>query len=289
MADPVRSLVSQIEEEIAVRQRKLADLRDLFPDYFSNMNGQGQVAPSTKDGQADVENWGQKPTPKYSIDEARPVHATIERVGKWNRPSPSEITHMDSTTVSRRVLELNADQWMTSGDVALLLAEMGKYPNYGRASSNVRNGLFRLRDQGELEEEKAPIGLGTRFVYRLKNANPVSGLEVSERPKLDVPEVNPDTEDQAKYYSYIEYLTEAGVVGGTKHPEWRLGEVLFNVLLDQKPIMAEMIRGSKLDPFQCYDKHNPTVERFLTWVERNWDLGERDLILTNPQLAPKSE
>ena len=33
------------------------------------------------------------------------------------------------------------------------------------------------------------------------------------------------------------------------HPDWRLGQSVFNRLLELEPDMAEEIRGTKFDPF----------------------------------------
>jgi hypothetical protein len=47
-------------------------------------------------------------------------------------------------------------------------------------------------------------------------------------------------------------------------PEWRSGQCHFNALMDSHPNLAEMIRGTDLDPF-FQDKRLPD---FLKWVEK---------------------
>lgn len=34
-----------------------------------------------------------------------------------------------------------------------------------------------------------------------------------------------------------------------QHPHWRIGQAHFNVLSDMRPDLAELVRGSALDPF----------------------------------------
>jgi len=51
----------------------------------------------------------------------------------------------------------------------------------------------------------------------------------------------------------------------TNHPEWRYGQVLFNVLYEMKPKIANEIRGTNSDPF--YFTKGPKTYRFIKWLE----------------------
>ena len=52
-----------------------------------------------------------------------------------------------------------------------------------------------------------------------------------------------------------------------KHPEWRWGQTLFNVLYEMRPDLSEMYRGEQLDPFY----NDRIIDAFLESVEANWN------------------
>jgi hypothetical protein len=49
---------------------------------------------------------------------------------------------------------------------------------------------------------------------------------------------------------------------------WRMGQTYFNVLTEVKPVLAEKIRGTAIDPF--HDDKN--IANFLTEVCFSWDI-----------------
>lgn len=70
------------------------------------------------------------------------------------------------------------------------------------------------------------------------------------------------TEEKKTYESYL-----AEVEAATKqHPDWRYGQVAFNVLFEMRPDLSKQIRGNYLDPFYMSGK----LREFHAWVERNW-------------------
>lgn len=74
--------------------------------------------------------------------------------------------------------------------------------------------------------------------------------------------------------TFAEYMVEAMMVHAA-HRNWRLGQSLFNVLAEQRPELAEKVRGTTSDPFYA-DHFDQTlrVERyanFLLFVEKEWN------------------
>jgi hypothetical protein len=71
--------------------------------------------------------------------------------------------------------------------------------------------------------------------------------------------------------TYEQYLAEV-IKTQARFSSWRLGQTLFNVLAEQRPGLAESIRGTNLDPFYAdhlvkgYEK----IYAFLEHVEREW-------------------
>ena len=52
-------------------------------------------------------------------------------------------------------------------------------------------------------------------------------------------------------------------------PEWRAGQVRFNVLASLRPDISEEIRGTVLDPFH-FDADHPRVKEFDSWLAQRW-------------------
>jgi len=52
------------------------------------------------------------------------------------------------------------------------------------------------------------------------------------------------------------------------HPEWRLGQTMFNTLYKSHPNIADLIRGTTLDPFY---KKDDQLEDFLQYVKKTLD------------------
>lgn len=71
--------------------------------------------------------------------------------------------------------------------------------------------------------------------------------------------------------SYSDYLEECFKVQ-SQFTSWRTGQVLFNVLSEQRPALADRVRTTELDPF--YADHSPRrrqkIDAFLTFVRQNW-------------------
>lgn len=65
---------------------------------------------------------------------------------------------------------------------------------------------------------------------------------------------------------YSEYL-EAVSASWTLHPSWRLGQTYFNVLYDMRPVLADQIRTTDLDPFY----RNERLPAFCKWVASKLD------------------
>ena len=65
-----------------------------------------------------------------------------------------------------------------------------------------------------------------------------------------------------------EYWIEVSLVHN-KNQQWRYGQTLFNTLLDNRPDLAERIRGGALDPFYCEDT-TPRIKAFAQFIQENW-------------------
>ncbi len=50
-------------------------------------------------------------------------------------------------------------------------------------------------------------------------------------------------------------------------PDWRLGQTYFNVLSEARPVLAEKVRSTPLDPFY----QDARIGEFLTFITEGWD------------------
>lgn len=64
----------------------------------------------------------------------------------------------------------------------------------------------------------------------------------------------------------LEHFMQRVAEVSAMRPEWRYGQVLFNVLEEQNKTLAEEIRGSPADPFHAESPDDNRVTRFWTRV-----------------------
>lgn len=57
----------------------------------------------------------------------------------------------------------------------------------------------------------------------------------------------------------------------TQTKGFRYGQGMFNHLLTVNSVLAEKIRGTNCDPFQCESRTDPKFERFVEFIEGNWN------------------
>lgn len=62
----------------------------------------------------------------------------------------------------------------------------------------------------------------------------------------------------------IEYLDDVDRTR-KRHPDLRYGQVLFNVLYEHAPDLADKIRGKEEDPFHA-TRNDPRIAKFLMWL-----------------------
>ena len=62
----------------------------------------------------------------------------------------------------------------------------------------------------------------------------------------------------------FEEFNRAVDIAQERHPEWRYGQTLFNVLYEHEPILADLIRSGPHDPFYV----DGVADAFLAIVER---------------------
>lgn len=55
-----------------------------------------------------------------------------------------------------------------------------------------------------------------------------------------------------------------------KHKKWRRGQTLFNMLLTERPSLAEQIRGTDRDPFNCNSIYEPAYKACIDFLKENW-------------------
>jgi hypothetical protein len=72
-------------------------------------------------------------------------------------------------------------------------------------------------------------------------------------------------------WTFDRYLLEA-VFYKAEHPEQRLGQAYFNILVRIRPLLAESIRWGALDPFHSDDR----FPQFLNHVSAFWDFYDRE-------------
>lgn len=66
---------------------------------------------------------------------------------------------------------------------------------------------------------------------------------------------------------FNDYLTRA-----FRHqPHLRRGQAAFNTLWEERPDLAELVRGSDIDPYY----RDELLDRFILWVEASWDEPQR--------------
>lgn len=61
-----------------------------------------------------------------------------------------------------------------------------------------------------------------------------------------------------------------GVWTRARTQRWRVGQALFNNLLDVRPDLAEQIRGTDKDPFYAESSMEPRYNAAIKFVEENW-------------------
>lgn len=66
----------------------------------------------------------------------------------------------------------------------------------------------------------------------------------------------------------IEYVFARWLEARWDYPEWRKGQALFNALYDLVPEFANMIRGTKVDPFHQDKNCNVVLSMLVHWLER---------------------
>lgn len=70
------------------------------------------------------------------------------------------------------------------------------------------------------------------------------------------------TEEKKTYESYLAEVESAT----QQHPDWRYGQIAFNVLHVMRPDLSAQIRDKHLDPFY----KSGLLPEFHAWVERSW-------------------
>jgi len=51
------------------------------------------------------------------------------------------------------------------------------------------------------------------------------------------------------------------------YPDWRPGQVAFNILCHVAPDLAERVRGTENDPFNISSR----LPAFAAWLKANWE------------------
>jgi hypothetical protein len=64
---------------------------------------------------------------------------------------------------------------------------------------------------------------------------------------------------------YAEFMTEVGRAI-MKHPEWRYGQTVFNVMHSMHPELADKFRGTSVDPFY----KDEMAEAFVSACLEEW-------------------
>lgn len=51
----------------------------------------------------------------------------------------------------------------------------------------------------------------------------------------------------------------------------RYGQAMFNHLCDVRPDLSEQVRATDMDPFHVERLNDPRWDRFVTFLEANWN------------------
>jgi len=70
-------------------------------------------------------------------------------------------------------------------------------------------------------------------------------------------------DEKPAYTTFLHLVIEARA----EHPEWRVGQTLFNILHQLAPDLAEEIRGAAIDPFY----QDSRIPKFLEYIKKNWE------------------
>lgn len=71
--------------------------------------------------------------------------------------------------------------------------------------------------------------------------------------------------DIAPDFTITRYIQEIGKAVNM-HPEWRYGQVLFNVLHEHWPKLADMVQGSDLDPFYWDEQNSERLDQYFNLI-----------------------
>lgn len=59
-------------------------------------------------------------------------------------------------------------------------------------------------------------------------------------------------------------------VAGINMPSWRLGQILFNSLCNDREDLSEQIRATDKDPFYARTVDDPRYVRAVEFINENW-------------------
>jgi hypothetical protein len=71
---------------------------------------------------------------------------------------------------------------------------------------------------------------------------------------------------ESPYHSRYRQFEEAVIAEQRAHPDWRLGQTVFNVLYEKDPALADEVRGGPVDPFY----NDGLVPALMEVVKRRW-------------------
>lgn len=54
-------------------------------------------------------------------------------------------------------------------------------------------------------------------------------------------------------------------------PSLRYGQIIFNEFSEARPVLAEEMRGSMVDPFYCSDNDSTRHTVALEWIKERWE------------------
>jgi len=78
--------------------------------------------------------------------------------------------------------------------------------------------------------------------------------------KIDVPR------DPKTFLSFMDEVRSL-----SKGMNWRIGQALFNHLLDVRPLIADALRGSNIDPFYSNSTDSTHYKMAVKFIEMWWN------------------
>ncbi len=101
--------------------------------------------------------------------------------------------------------------------------------------------------------------------WEVKSRNPLTLVRGKSALELINGVFNVANDPEIEKFPMGQYMTVVRSAQNA-YTHWRYGQILFNVLHDGWPEIADHIRGSNIDPFFVTDKDDERIDRFFLYL-----------------------